>query len=668
MRIPLVYSLLGLLFAVSSVKSSVIAKAIPPLNVPILETQTTDCCDALRLRLRQRDDDAMVSADDYADLETYNGVAPVDDDQLNAAQKSSGDLDKIVEIMSRLLAAIKHKETGTTKRNLIANMLKDSEKGLQLYNTLTQAAETDNLVGQPSDVETISTLLKNAFAVKDARDRDRNLRRKDEATTKQKLFENLLKDDEEALELYNELVQAPEADNLVGQPTDFESLLKIQKAFAMDDEEDAMDRHLPVLYWWLFYQLLLVEPPAPTIAPTPIPLPGPPFAGTPLPSMEPTTAPSNEPRLVPSTMPSVEPSLAPSISPSVIPSVKPSLEPSVEPSLEPSVEPSLEPSVEPSLEPSVEPSLEPSVEPSLEPSDEPSLSIAPSQEPSLSIAPSQEPSQAPSQEPSLSMKPSVSKEPSQEPSLSMKPSSSKEPSQEPSLSMKPSTSFAPTCAGNGGEWLTCPAGLEFRPLATMSNSTNLTFSDQNDATTNVTLPFLFNWLGGSRKVNEVIVSTNGQINLDGSTAHNGGDPDRIREYLRDSSRDYSGARIAVAQEDLQLGRNGGVYTKDQGTSFIISWEQVELSRNNPINAQAELFPDGRVYLCWGDMRGTSGDAIAAGLEDDEKGFFYPVDHPVFDKFGVMLPSSSSGTNTRNSGDFPQGDCECFYPTCSRFQP
>ena len=144
----------------------------------------------------------------------------------------------------------------------------------------------------------------------------------------------------------------------------------------------------------------------------------------------------------------------------------------------------------------------------------------------------------------------------------------------------------------------------------------------------ITLPFTFNWQGGSRAVVNVQVSTNGQINVDGSTDENCCDADPTRPGNNNTATDYDGARIAVAREDLDLTLSGGVFTQDQGTSFIISLVQVNFARwrkpDGLVNAQAELFPDGRVYLCWGDVAST----LDSRVEDDDMNMFYPA--PGFD--------------------------------------
>ena len=214
----------------------------------------------------------------------------------------------------------------------------------------------------------------------------------------------------------------------------------------------------------------------------------------------------------------------------------------------------------------------------------------------------------------------------------------------------------PTCSQTGGDWGSCPSSLEFRALAPTGTSTQLSFSNPDDAIVAVTLPFTFNWLGGSRTVVNVQVSTNGQINVDNSTSHNCCSPDRLGPG-NSTVPDYGGARIAVAQEDLDLA-NGGVFTQDQGASFIISWEEAIFHNSiSLVNAQAELFPDGRVYLCWGEMDTVDEDNIAAGLEDELLSMFYPAPNAPFNAEGIAP-----------FDNLPQMECRCFYPTCARVQP
>jgi hypothetical protein len=194
----------------------------------------------------------------------------------------------------------------------------------------------------------------------------------------------------------------------------------------------------------------------------------------------------------------------------------------------------------------------------------------------------------------------------------------------------------------------CPAGLSFRyitPAKGGQGSLLTSITDLIDGTQIVDLPFTFNWMKNSPK-NQVVVSTNGHINLDTSI--------NSTEWLVDPIGTVNHPRISVGDGDMNPGISGGgdigTYSTTSETgvveSFIISYEDTSFFRNDGLfNGQAELFPNGDVNICYGN--GTTTRDFAAGIEDPSVGAF-PLEGFPFDGQGVV-----------NSPNWPGPACFCF---------
>jgi hypothetical protein len=194
----------------------------------------------------------------------------------------------------------------------------------------------------------------------------------------------------------------------------------------------------------------------------------------------------------------------------------------------------------------------------------------------------------------------------------------------------------------------CPDGLSFRyitPAKGGQGSLLTDIKDYDDRTQIVDLPFTFNWMKNSPK-NQVVVSTNGHINLDTSI--------NSTEWLVDPIGTVNHPRISVGDGDMNPGISGGgdigTYSTTSETgvveSFIISYEDTSFFRNDGLfNGQAELFPNGDVNICYGN--GTTTRDFAAGIEDPSVGAF-PLEGFPFDGQGVV-----------NSPNWPGPACFCF---------
>ena len=212
--------------------------------------------------------------------------------------------------------------------------------------------------------------------------------------------------------------------------------------------------------------------------------------------------------------------------------------------------------------------------------------------------------------------------------------------------------ISPRTAAQECGYTACPAGLSFRyitPAKGGQGSLLTSITDYDDGTQIVDLPFTFNWMSNFPK-NQVVVSTNGHINLDTSilSTETGVNPIGTVNH----------PRISVGDGDFNLGTSGsgdvGIYSTTSETgvveSFIISYEDTSFFPNIGLfNGQAELFPNGDVNICYGN--GTTTRDFAAGIEDPSVGAF-PLEGFPFDDQGVV-----------NSPNWPGP--ACFWFACSK---
>ena len=155
------------------------------------------------------------------------------------------------------------------------------------------------------------------------------------------------------------------------------------------------------------------------------------------------------------------------------------------------------------------------------------------------------------------------------------------PTSLPTLSPVPTGSivgsYAPTIvpsyalASSGPQQSFClqmAASTPFKSIAGDSGVIRLSqVSSSDDTTQLVQMPFEFPWF--SSMLTSVIVSSNGQINMDGSFDDNCCSADTIAP-----GSNYFGGRIAIAQEDLNPSQDGDILFLDKGASVVISFERV----------------------------------------------------------------------------------------------
>ena len=263
---------------------------------------------------------------------------------------------------------------------------------------------------------------------------------------------------------------------------------------------------------------------------------------------------------------------------------------------------------------------------------------------------SKSPSTQPSMSQSPSTKPSTSQFPSTHPSTSQFPST--QPSMSQSPSTQPSTSLSPSSQPTRA---ICPPGLAFTSISENDDATLLTISDKDDERERVDLDFDFKWLGGENTVSAVVVDTNGQIVITDDAATNL--PDSYNSFAIGS---YGWPRVAVAQKDLSaLSSGGGIATliSSRPDSIMISWENSEfLCAGGNVNAQAELFANGAVNICYGTGNIAYG-TFPAGIEGGGVNDAYWTEGAV----AYPLPGSPFNSTTGKTSEWPTNKCYCFTP-------
>jgi hypothetical protein len=123
-------------------------------------------------------------------------------------------------------------------------------------------------------------------------------------------------------------------------------------------------------------------------------------------------------------------------------------------------------------------------------------------------------------------------------------------------------------------------------------------------------------------------------------------------------------RIAVVQTDLLPRVRGDIVTLTRVTldSFLFSWENVAFSRDRisgdgvgNVNAQAELFANGAVNICYG-QGDIAGKRFAAGIEGG-------VNDPYWTEGAVQypLPDDQFFSSDGITVIWPTNTCYCFTP-------
>ncbi|KAL9184031.1 hypothetical protein ACHAXT_002117 [Thalassiosira profunda] len=272
---------------------------------------------------------------------------------------------------------------------------------------------------------------------------------------------------------------------------------------------------------------------------------------------------------------------------------------------------------------------------------------------------------APTMSPTASPTMSPTKSPTKSPSASPTESPTKSPTAAPTTSPTESPTANPTespipQAAPG--FYPCPTdpGVAFTSLASDGGAVELaTVSDCNDCEETVILPddFTFNWFGVD--LTAVDVGSDGYILIP----------------------EFDGYIYILASDLIPETSTGGIYTKANDGSFTISVEGVGFFDGyvNPgesplvpktavgkVNAQATLFEDGRIFMCFDDSTGSiqlqcPGCSIPFSGLDDNNPQDCTVDYPnpLLDADGHAY-FDANGFWVGDAGTHPDG-CACFYP-------
>jgi hypothetical protein len=159
-------------------------------------------------------------------------------------------------------------------------------------------------------------------------------------------------------------------------------------------------------------------------------------------------------------------------------------------------------------------------------------------------------------------------------------------------------------------------------------------------------------VGSDNTVRQVQVSKKCQINILSD--------DTSTTYDAQPIGDYGRPRIAVAQADLYPEAGDGIFVKSGRRSIMVSWENVPFFINGgEVNAQAELFANGAVNICYGEGNIPDGESFAAGIEGGGDLV------PYFKGDAVAIPLSDDDYFDATTGiaDYiwPMNKCYCFAP-------
>ena len=223
------------------------------------------------------------------------------------------------------------------------------------------------------------------------------------------------------------------------------------------------------------------------------------------------------------------------------------------------------------------------------------------------------------------------------PTTSFNPTVSSKPTGEPTFLETSEPTLINVPAGNLG-CSESPASTPFKSIANSSDTVRLNgLSNSDDSTQQVQLPFEFPWF--STTLTRVVVSSNGQINMDGRFIDNCCSADKISP-----NSNYNGERVAIAQEDLNPSRGGDIFVLEKTSSVVISFEGVPFfSSQGEVNAQVELFEDGEIELRWGTGF-MAGQSMAAGVQSDAEEVYAPVTTAGGANFSDGVTSSWPGND------------------------
>ena len=216
---------------------------------------------------------------------------------------------------------------------------------------------------------------------------------------------------------------------------------------------------------------------------------------------------------------------------------------------------------------------------------------------------------------------------------------------QPTTSPAPSFSSIPSSAPTQ---LGCHEKSRFEPIFTWQTDVYQYYMS-DESYVNLYLPFRFPWINGSL-INQVVVTSNGQINIDPNNY------DINCCSVIPVNGTYNKPRIAFAQADLDPSQGSSyIYTRRRRTSFLISFQNVYWYGSGfGINAQVELFANGRISFCYGQFGNMTGKTFAAGVEDGNT-LFFPLTGSPFNDVGI-------------TSEWPAGECYCVGNATSVITP
>ncbi len=215
--------------------------------------------------------------------------------------------------------------------------------------------------------------------------------------------------------------------------------------------------------------------------------------------------------------------------------------------------------------------------------------------------------------------------------------------------------------------LTSAQLTSFTPIGGTAGSEILDISCAAHTSETVDLGFDFQWLGASSAmVSSIFVDTNGQIKLNpaDNISYNCGN----NGFLGD----HGYPRIAVATGDYHPVTFGDIVVCKSTHSVVVSFEEMDLygaNTSSTVNAQAQLFADGRVVICFGEspfgttVTSSCVNNIVSGIEGGVNDPTYPSGPAVEYNVPDVVFDASSGAATI----WPDsGKCYLFEPRSAGF--
>lgn len=211
------------------------------------------------------------------------------------------------------------------------------------------------------------------------------------------------------------------------------------------------------------------------------------------------------------------------------------------------------------------------------------------------------------------------------------------------------------------QYTVAPSNAAYAPIHQMPGAVYLTpVSFCDDCTQAINISFPFPWFG--QNLTQLIVSSNGVINMDGNTSSYGG-PYALDNGQAGGTPAYGTiSRIAVAACDLEPPGGTDIWMLDTGASVIVSYQGVPFfpgpSTGN-IEVQAELFATGEVEIRFGSV--TNSIPGSGWRHDFATGLSHPVGGTQWFSPATVLPEFNYYGQT-SGGIAPQYTGVRFIPS------